>query len=311
MTIDRRAAAFLQEMGITPLWTPRDAAPLPESAEQASGLQTHDVQAQTPEAQAEDFVETPVAAPVRQHSPLSAPPYPVPPAPPAVTPAATPEAPGAAPTRTVESAWGDEPDAAPVTDEEIARMDWAQLKNAIAHCTRCGHCKPPRKPVYGAGDRSATWLIAAGAPNVADEQARAPLSGDAGKLLDNMLTAVNLTRESGAYVTYLIKCRPVSANGGDRAPTADEAAACRPYLERERALTGARIVLTLGQIAANALQDKALQEPLTDSRGQVHPFQDASLVATLHPGELLRRGADKALAWADLCLAKAHDGRSA
>ncbi|UUZ51958.1 hypothetical protein LP420_03505 [Massilia sp. B-10] len=77
-----------------------------------------------------------------------------------------------------------------------------------------------------------------------------------------MLAAVDLSRDSNAYVTNLIKCRPATASGGDRAPSADEAAACQPYLERELALTGAGMVLTLGQIAANALQGKPLQEPL-------------------------------------------------
>ncbi|QYF93613.1 uracil-DNA glycosylase [Massilia sp. PAMC28688] len=285
MTFDRRAAAFLQEMGITPLWTVRadsDGAHAPTEA--------------APEPLAHDPAAAPTA---RVHTPLSAPPYANPP-----QPAAAPAA-----AHTTESAWGDESEPAPPTDEDIARMDWSQLKHAIASCTRCGHCKPPRRAVHGAGDRAATWVVAAGAVSAADEQARAPLSGDAGKLLDNMLAAVDLTRERGAYVTHLIKCRPVSASGGDRAPTADEAAACRPYLEREVALTGASMVLTLGQIAANALQDKPLQEALAGSRGQVHAFREVKLVATLHPGELLRRGADKALAWADLCLARTHDGR--
>jgi DNA polymerase len=65
-------------------------------------------------------------------------------------------------------------------------------------------------------------------------------------------------------------------------------------------------MLTLGQIAANALLGKPLQEPLAGSRGQVHEINGVGLVATLHPGELLRRGPDKALAWADLCRASAH-----
>jgi DNA polymerase len=73
---------------------------------------------------------------------------------------------------------------------------------------------------------------------------------------------------------------------------------------RELALCGAGTVLTLGQIAANALLGKPLQEPLAGTRGAVHQFGGVPLVATLHPGELLRRGPHKALAWADLCLAK-------
>ena len=269
--IDSRSAAFLQEMGITPLWTLRGATAEPE-------------------------VE---AAPVAEAS------TPQPAAPATAAARTTPAVPAG------DSAWGEEPPAAPATDEEIAQMDWVQLKAAIASCTRCGLCQGGRKPVYGAGAQKAAWFVAAGASTTLDEKERKPVSGDAGKLLANMLAAVELSRESNAYVTNLIKCRPASANGGDRAPTLEEASSCRPYLDRELALTGATMVLTLGQIAANALQGKPLQEPLAGSRGQVHDINGVKLVATLHPGELLRRGADKALAWADLCLAKSHDGRSA
>jgi DNA polymerase len=163
--------------------------------------------------------------------------------------------------------------------------------------------------VFGAGARTATWLVAAGASTLADEQEGVPLAGDTGKLLDNMLFAVERSRANDVYVTNLVKCRPVSAKGGDRAPTAEEAAACRPYLERELALTGAGAVLTLGQIAANGLLGKPLSEPLAAARGTVHELRGVPLVATLHPGELLRRGSDKALAWADLCRARlAHAG---
>lgn len=301
--IDSRSAAFLHEMGIAPLWTLRGTAP--QDAQEAA----------VPAAAA---APAPVSVPVP--APLAPPPMPRQAPPPAAE--AAPAAPVADPWSAAwptarnaaapasESAWGEEPAAPPATDEEIARMDWAELRSAIASCTRCGLCKGGRKPVYGNGAEQAAWFVAAGASTASDEKERQPLSGDAGKLLANMLAAVDLSRESNAYVTNLIKCRPTSANGGDRAPSADEAAACRPYLERELALTGAPMVLTLGQIAANALQGKPLQEALAGSRGKVHGVMGVKLVATLHPGELLRRGADKALAWADLCLARSHDGRS-
>jgi DNA polymerase len=199
-------------------------------------------------------------------------------------------------------------DSAPPTDEEIARMDWRALNAAIAACSRCA-CKDGRKPVPGNGARQAVWLVAAGAATAADEKEGLPIAGEPGKLLANMLAAVQLSRDQNVYVTNLVKCRPASANGGDRAPTSDEAAACRPFLARELALCGAGTVLTLGQIAANALLGKPLQEPLAGARGAVHQIDGVPLVATLHPGELLRRGADKALAWSDLCLAKsAHAG---
>jgi uracil-DNA glycosylase family 4 len=198
--------------------------------------------------------------------------------------------------------------AQPAMTEDIASMGWDALHAAIASCTRCGLCKAGAKPVFGSGARQAQWLVVAGATNSRDEKEGVPVTGDAGALLGNMLAAVGLSRDDNAYVTNLIKCRPSAANGGDRAPTADEAAACRPYLERELVLTGATQVLTLGQIAANGLQGKPLSEPLAGSRGSVQAINGVPLVATLHPGELLLRGADKALAWADLCLARAGHG---
>lgn len=323
MSTSARDSAFLQEMGIGPLWTLRDAAGMADEAVSDDVAQTaqeavHDsapVAAASAAATAAPAAVEDRAASPALHAAVPAAVLPVMPPPPAALAKAAPPAVNAAAASSVspaaDSAWGEEPPAAPPTEDEIAAMDWAELKNAIANCTRCGLCKGGRKPVYGNGAQQARWLVAAGASTASDEKERQPVSGEPGKLLVNMLAAVELSRDTNVYVTNLIKCRPTSANGGDRAPSAEEAQACRPYLERELALSGASMVLTLGQIAANALQGKPLQEALAGSRGQVHALGGAKLVATLHPGELLRRGADKALAWADLCLARAHDDRSA
>lgn len=266
--LSERDALFLNEMGIGPLWQLRSA---PEAEPEAVPAEAAPEAVPAPAAEAE--------APVRP-------------------------APAALQADADAAAWDDA--ALPQAEPEIAQMDWAALRLAIAKCERCG-CGAGRKPVYGAGPRQARWLVAAGTPAAQDEQAGQPLAGDAGKLLDNMLHAVGLSRERDVYVTPLVKCRPQSANGGERAPTQDEVAACRPFLERELALSGAGAVLTLGQIAANGLLERPLQEPLASARGAVHQLAGVPLVATLHPGELLRRGADKALAWADLCRARAAD----
>lgn len=278
--ISERDAVFLTEMGIGPLWQLRsapEAVDVPE-AEAAS------VVAELAEPPAETPAETPAEA------------APAPVAKPAPVPAGD----------AFEAAWDDTavPEEA-VTD--IARMDWAALRLAVANCRRCGACSEGRKPMFGSGPRQARWMVVAGTPGAQDEQAGQPVSGDAGKLLENMLHAVGLSRERDAYVTPLVKCRPVSPKGGDRAPTLEEVEACRPYLERELALSGASTVLTLGQVAANGLLGRPLSEPLAGARGAVHRLGEVPLVATLHPGELLRRGQDKALAWADLCRARALD----
>lgn len=306
MKVSERDEVFLQEMGIAPLWRLRHA---PQEAAQEEAGQAEAAEAAAEAAAPVADAEAPAAAaPV---APAPAPP-PAPVRPPERDPAWGPIPVTAAPP---PPAWTPppppepEPDPFAVDEAAIAAMDWDELRSAIANCQRCGACAGGAKPVYGAGAREARWFVSAGASSAADEKAGAPLSGEAGKLLDNMLAAVDLSRERDVYVTNLVKCRPTTANGGDRAPTQDEAAACRPFLERELALTGASTVLTLGQIAANGLLGKPLQEPLAGSRGAVHAFGAASLVATLHPGELLRRGLDKAQAWADLCRARAAHAR--
>lgn len=281
-----RDAAFLAEMGIGPLWTLRDVPLADEAAFEAEA----GPQAAGASQQHSEHAPNPAAA--QQPRAGTAPS-------PALAPQARAEQMPQSPAAPTDAAGAD-----------VASMDWDELRAAVASCTRCGACaKDGRKPVFGNGSQRAQWFIAAGASTAADEESGAPLAGDTGKLLDNMLFAVDASRESDVYVTNLIKCRPLSAKGGDRAPTAEEAAACRPYLERELALSGAGVVLTLGQIAANGLLGQPLSDPLAGSRGSVHQLVDVPLVATLHPGELLRRGTDKALAWADLCRARAARAR--
>jgi DNA polymerase len=304
-----RDAIFLAEMGIAPLWHVKNAPLAFDAVTEAEVPQEADAFAAA--APAASPVPTPAFAPA-----------PAPSAPPAPAPRPVEQGPrplqrvaqsvsALAPVPPEDLAWDDSALPADATPEEIAQMDWNQLQLAIAACRRCSACRDGRAPVPGTGSKQARWLVAAGASTAADEKARIPLAGDPGKLLDNMLAAVELSRERDVYITNLIKCRPTTSAGGERAPTPEEAAACRPYLERELALTGAGTVLTLGQIAANTLLGRPLAEPLAGVRGQAHPLRTngATLVATLHPGELLRRGADKALAWADLCAARAARAR--
>jgi DNA polymerase len=309
-----RDTVFLAEMGIAPLWHVKNAPAL--AAEAVVEAEALAVEEAPQDVAADAFA---AAAPAATPAPAQA----TPPAP-APAPAPRPAAPGPRPLQPVaqsvsalapvppeDLAWDDAALPADATPEEIAQMDWDQLQLAIAACRRCSACRDGRAPVPGTGAKQARWLVAAGASTSADEKARIPLAGDPGKLLDNMLAAVELSRERDVYITNLIKCRPATSGGGDRAPTPEEAAACRPYLERELALTGAGTVLTLGQIAANTLLGRPLAEPLAGVRGQAHPLHTngVTLVATLHPGELLRRGGDKALAWADLCTARAARAR--
>ncbi|WGG48616.1 uracil-DNA glycosylase [Rugamonas sp. DEMB1] len=194
--------------------------------------------------------------------------------------------------------------AAPIADEAIAALDWAGLKQAIASCTRCDLCATRRGTVPGRGEGSAGWIAIGAAPSRLDEKENRAITGDGGQLLANMLKAIALAPDTDVHVTNLVKCRPSDADGADRRPTPDEVAACRPFLERELVLSGAAMVLTLGQAAAKGLLGAA-------ARGQVLRYGALPVVATYHPEDLLRRPEDKAKAWADLCLARAaHAGEA-
>jgi DNA polymerase len=187
----------------------------------------------------------------------------------------------------------------PVSDEAIAGMDWPALQAAVSTCTRCPLCETRIAAVNGRGAERATWIAIAAAPSVADEQDVQAISGEAGQLLHNMLKAIELKPEADVYITNVVKCRPPERN-----PTGDEVIACRPYLERELALTGAAMAMTFGQFAAKGL----MMGPAARGKVMHYGANQLPVVATYHPDDLLRKPEDKAKAWADLCLAKVSHG---
>lgn len=191
--------------------------------------------------------------------------------------------------------------AAPVSDEAIAAMDWPALKTAVSTCTRCTLCETRRNAVNGRGAADASWIAIAAAPSRLDEKDNQPITAEAGQLLDNMLKAISLKPESDVYVTHLVKCRPANPDGSDRAPTVDELTACRPFFDRELALTGATMAMTFGQFAAKGL----MMGPAARGKVMRYGAGELPVVATYHPDDLLRKPEDKAKAWGDLCLAKA------
>lgn len=186
----------------------------------------------------------------------------------------------------------------------IAEMDWDALQSAVAACTRCPMCRSRNRTVFGIGDRRARWLLIGEGPGRNEDQQGEPFVGPAGKLLDNMLHAIDLKRGENNYVANVVKCRPTDANGRDRAPTADEIAACRPYLERQIALVKPTMIVAFGKVAALSLLGSDPKTALSSLRGIVHQRNHIPLVVTYHPAYLLRKPLDKAMSWQDLCLAR-------
>jgi DNA polymerase len=162
----------------------------------------------------------------------------------------------------------------------------------------------------GAGALEAAWFVAAGAAGAADEAAGEPLAGEAGKLLDNMLLAMGLSRNDNAFIANVVKCRPTGEDGRDRPPAPDEAMACMPYLQRQIELIQPAVLVALGKTAAVYLLGLPPDSPVGKLRGQVFHYGDLPLVVTYHPAYLLRKLTEKSKSWADLCLAlEAYAGR--
>jgi DNA polymerase len=185
----------------------------------------------------------------------------------------------------------------------VMSMDWETLEETIRACNRCDLCQGRTHAVPGVGDRKARWLFVGEGPGHQEDMQGEPFVGPAGKLLDNMLHALGLARGANAYIANIVKCRPVGADGRDRPPTADEVAACMPYLERQIDLIQPDVIVALGQTAAVALLGLPTKTSLASLREEVHDRADIPLIATYHPAYLLREPTEKAKSWQDLCLA--------
>lgn len=192
-----------------------------------------------------------------------------------------------------------------ISNDAIAQMDWDALNHAIKQCTRCRLCESRTQAVPGVGATDATWLFVGEGPGHNEDLQGEPFVGPAGKLLDNMLQAMDLERGKQSFIANTVKCHPVDATGHDRAPASDEVAACKPYLERQIALIKPTVIVALGKVAATSLLELDADTPLGGLRGTPHQHGSIPVVVTYHPAYLLRKPADKAKSWADLCLAKA------
>ncbi len=282
--LDERQRAMLAEMGVRVWW--------PQRADEAA-----------PEAEA---APAPAASPRPQPS-VPLPVAPPPSAAPSIADAAAParpkvSVPAPRPATTAPSAA--DPARVPLP-ADVDQMDWARLQATVAECRACGLCETRQHTVFGVGEQNAQWMVIGEAPGENEDRQGEPFVGQAGKLLDNMLAAIGLSRQTdgraegmaGVYIANTLKCRPP----GNRNPEPQELDTCAPFLVRQVALVQPRIILAMGRFAVQSLLQTT--EPIGRLRGRVHHYQGVPVVVTYHPAYLLRNPADKAKAWADLCLA--------
>jgi DNA polymerase len=184
-------------------------------------------------------------------------------------------------------------------------QDWGVLRERVAGCTACAElCRTRTQTVFGVGNTRAEWLVVGEAPGAEEDRQGEPFVGRAGQLLNAMLLAIGLPRET-VFIANVLKCRPP----GNRDPKPGEVSNCLPYLQNQVALLKPKIMLAVGRIAAQNLL--GTDAPLARLRGKLHAFGEANtpLVITYHPAYLLRTPSDKRKAWEDLKFARATYAR--
>jgi DNA polymerase len=179
----------------------------------------------------------------------------------------------------------------------ILRMDWRELKEAVAGCHDCALHARRNKTVFGVGDENADWMFVGEGPGADEDAQGEPFVGQAGKLLDSMLAAIDLQRGRDVYICNVVKCRPP----GNRNPEPEEALKCEPYLQRQIDLVKPKLIVALGRVAALNLLSR--EASIASLRGRVLDYKGTPLIVTYHPAYLLRTLPDKAKAWEDLCFA--------
>ena len=189
-------------------------------------------------------------------------------------------------------------EAATSRGQRISALAWTDFAADVDACNACGLCRTRQRSVPGVGDANAAWLFVGEAPGAEEDARGEPFVGQAGRLLDNMLAALGMTRNRNVYIANVLKCRPPD----NRSPEAAEAAACRPYLERQIALLQPKIIVALGKSAASLLLGG--DASIASLRGRAHTYRAVPLIVTYHPAYLLRTPTDKGKAWADLLLAR-------
>ena len=161
-------------------------------------------------------------------------------------------------------------------------MEWTELQQACSNCTRCGLCETRRNVVFGVGSESADIMFVGEGPGEQEDLQGEPFVGPAGKLLDDMLSIIDLDRRSNCYIANIVKCRPPR----NRDPMETEQDACIGFLKNQIALVRPKILVCLGRIAAMRLIREDYR--ITREHGQWVQKEGIWMTAIYHPSALLR-----------------------
>lgn len=176
----------------------------------------------------------------------------------------------------------------------------SSARQAAANCRRCGLCATRSNVVFFDGNPQAKLMIIGEGPGQREDETGLPFVGKAGQLLDKILASVNIDRTVDTYICNVVKCRPPQ----NRVPMAEEAAACRPFLDAQIDFVAPPLILLAGATAVQYVLQ--VKEPISRIRGKWFPFRNgAKVMPIFHPSFLLRNesreiGSPKWLMWQDI-----------
>lgn len=210
--------------------------------------------------------------------------------------------------RTFGRAAATPPDEAASTARDRARAaaSLAELEQLLASFEGCTLRFSAKNLVFAAGNPDARVMLVGEAPGADEDRIGKPFVGRAGQLLDRMLAAIGLDREA-VYIANIVPWRPP----GNRTPTPQEVAICRPFIERQIELADPDFLVCLGNPATQTLL--SVKDGILKTRGRWLPYatgrRGIRALPMLHPAYLLRQPLHKRLAWRDLrTLRRALDG---
>ena len=173
-------------------------------------------------------------------------------------------------------------------------LDWEDLQKTCETCVRCGLCETRNHVVFGVGNREADILFVGEGPGEQEDLKGEPFVGPAGKLLDDMLSIIDLDRTRNCYIANIVKCRPPH----NRDPLETEQEACIGYLRNQVALIKPKIIVCLGKVAACRIIRDDFR--ITREHGQWTQSGSVWITATYHPSALLRDASKRPEAFGDL-----------
>ena len=173
----------------------------------------------------------------------------------------------------------------------LTTLDEVAERIRTTHC--CGLCPYRTNAVPGDGNPHARLVLIGEGPGATEDAQGKPFVGQAGNLLNGILEAIEVPRDS-VYITNIVKCRPPQ----NRKPLPDEIAACIPYLHRQLEIIRPKVILAMGGTAGESML--GVRKSLGELRNKVHTYNGIPLVVTYHPAALLRNPNWKKPTWDDV-----------